>query len=102
MQNELISNAVSVRLNLGDVVTSHLFLVVSDTDYQQATIINFYKPKTPNKPNPPPFPTTNTVPTTRSGTPSTTANISTAYEVYTVGYRTYQNDLDNYLLYLIT
>ena len=53
LQNELISNAVSARSNLGDGVTGYLFLVVSDTDYQQATIDNLNKPNAPNKPNVP-------------------------------------------------
>ena len=102
LQNELISNAVSVRSNLGDGVTGHLFLVVSDTDYQKATIGNLSKPNAPNKPNAPTLPTTNSVASTRSGTTSTTANISTEHELYKVQYRTYQEDLDNYLLYFNT
>ena len=41
-----------MRSNLKGGVTGHLFLVVSDTDCQQATSGTLNKPNDPNKPTP--------------------------------------------------
>ena len=93
---------MSVRSNLGDEITGHLFLTVSGTYYQQATIGNLNKPSFLNELTLPTSSNTNTVSTTRSKTSPTTANISTAHELYKVEYRTYQENLNNCLLYFNT
>ena len=61
LQDELISNAVSVYSALGDGETGHLFLVVSDEQYATATKdattgIGFPKPVLPIPPTAPPIP----------------------------------------------
>ena len=89
LQNELISNAVSLQSNLGDGGIVPLFLVVSDTYYQQATSGTLNKPNDPNKPTPPTPPTANTIATTRRGNPSTTENISTVHEIIAHNYYIY-------------
>ena len=91
LQNELISNAVSVRSSLGDGLAGHLFLVVSDDDYSKATVGNLAKPVVPVKLTPP----TLVIPV---GTRSTEAT-SAAHNIYRQEHSIYREDLDDYIFY---
>ena len=82
LQDELISNAVSVYSALGDGETGHLFLVVSDEQYATATKdaitgIGLPKPTPPTPPTAPPVPVlaTRTIGTGTSTRSTTTAGI---------------------------
>ena len=124
LQDELISNAVSVYSPLGDGDTGHLFLVVSNEQYLKATNTN-----APALPSSPVVPTTvtpvigsnlNAAGTTGTSTRSTTTDpvadataaalaataattaasvAATAAELSKLTYRDYLRDNNNYLLY---
>ena len=91
LQNELISNTLSVRSPLGNGLVGHIFLVVSDDDYRKATVGNLAKPVVPVKPTPP-------TPVIAVGTRSTVAT-SAAHNIYRQEFSIYREDLDDYLLY---
>ena len=78
LQDELISNAVSVYSPLGDGDTGHLFLVVSEAEYVLATT-SVTAPLGLPRPAPPTAPTSPivVVPSTGTGTTTRSASSST-------------------------
>ena len=78
LQDELISNAVSVYSPLGDGDTGHLFLVVSEAEYVLATT-SLTAPLGLPRPDPPTAPTSPivVVPSTGTGTTTRSASSST-------------------------
>ena len=124
LQDELISNAVSVYSPLGDGDTGHLFLVVSEAEYVLATTsvtvpLGLPRPAPPTAPTSPivVVPSTGTGTTTRSASSSTPIDnatdaaiaasaaataatvVASTAETAKLIYKQYLDDKDNHMLY---